>query len=139
MRRSAGLPKIVWPGHFDGMRLLIRGLGHTMNAISAFALLVGAIAGAAIFLTIPRDNMTAQIAALKAPVSITIDRDGIPRIGADSEHDAAVAVGFLHARERMFQMDLMRRAASGRLSEIAGPTTLNIDRLMRTLGLRQHA
>jgi penicillin G amidase len=121
------------------MRLLMRGLGHTMNAIGASALLIGALAGAAIFLTIPRNNLTAQIAALKGPVSISIDRDGIPRIGAGSEHDAAVALGFLHARERLFQMDLMRRAASGRLSEIAGPATLNIDRLMRTLGLRQHA
>ena len=45
----------------------------------------------------------------------------------------------LHARDRMFQMDLMRRAASGRLSEIAGPATLRIDRMMRTLGLRQRA
>src|SRR3978361_429765 len=53
--------------------------------------------------------------------------------------DAAAAMGFVHARDRMFQMELMRRAASGRLSEIAGPAALPIDRMMRTLGLRQHA
>ncbi len=46
---------------------------------------------------------------------------------------------FIHARDRMFQMELTRRVASGRLSQIAGPATLGLDRLMRTLGLRQHA
>ena len=72
-------------------------------------------------------------------MDITYDADWVPRIQAASETDAAAALGFLHARDRMFQMELMRRAASGRLSEIAGPATLPIDRMMRTLGLRQHA
>ena len=45
----------------------------------------------------------------------------------------------MHARDRLFQMELMRRAASGRLSEIAGPATLALDRTMRTLGLRRRA
>jgi penicillin amidase len=48
-------------------------------------------------------------------------------------------MGFLHARERLFQMDLMRRAVSGTLSEIVGPATLPNDRLMRTLGVRRAA
>ncbi len=48
-------------------------------------------------------------------------------------------LGFVHARDRLFQMDMMRRAASGRLSEVAGPSTLNYDRTMRTLGLRRQA
>ena len=87
----------------------------------------------------PSSRQTASIPGLSGPVDITYDADGVPRIRAGSEQDAATALGFLHARDRMFQMELMRRAASGRLSEIAGPATLPIDRMMRTLGLRQRA
>ena len=50
--------------------------------------------------------------------------------------DGAAALGFVHARDRMFQMELMRRAASGRISELAGPAALPLDRSMRVLGLR---
>jgi penicillin amidase len=63
----------------------------------------------------------------------------VPRIHAASALDGATALGFIHARDRMFQMELMRRAASGRLSEIAGPVTLPLDRQTRVLGLRQRA
>ena len=73
------------------------------------------------------------------PVDIGFDADGIPRIRAANDTDAAAALGFVHARDRLFQMELMRRAASGRLSEIAGPATLALDRSMRTFGLRRHA
>jgi len=72
-------------------------------------------------------------------VTISLDADGIPRIQAATDPDAAAALGFVHARDRMFQMELMRRAASGRLSEIAGPPTLPMDRMMRVLGLRRRA
>ena len=70
---------------------------------------------------------------------ITMDADGIPRILAGSARDGAAALGYLHARDRMFQMELMRRNASGRLSEVAGALALPQDRLMRTLGLRRRA
>jgi penicillin amidase len=79
------------------------------------------------------------IPGLSAAVDITLDADRVPRIRAETAEDAAAALGFLHAGDRMFQMELMRRAASGRLSEIAGSATLPLDRMMRTLGLRQHA
>jgi penicillin amidase len=85
--------------------------------------------------TLPPDHQTLRIDGLSAPVDITIDGDGVPRIVAASEKDAATAVGFLHARDRMFQMELMRRAASGRLSELVGPAPLPIDKQMRVFGL----
>jgi penicillin amidase len=88
-----------------------------------------------LWLTLPRDNQTLHIPSLSAPVDITFDADDIPRIVAANERDAATALGFVHARDRMFQMDLMRRAASGRLSELAGPATLPIDKQMRVFGL----
>ncbi len=94
---------------------------------------------AALWWTLPGASLTEAIPGLTAPVAITFDADGIPRIRAANALDAAAALGFVHARDRMFQMDLMRRAASGRLSEIAGPATLGYDRTMRTLGLARSA
>ncbi len=110
-----------------------------LAAIGVLVLLLAALVVGTIWLTIPRSNQTARIPGLGGPVGITSDADMVPRIQATSELDAAAALGFVHARDRMFQMELMRRAASGRLSEIAGPATLRIDRMMRTLGLRQRA
>jgi penicillin G amidase len=121
------------------MTPLVRGLAKVLAAIGVVVLLLAALVGGAVWLTIPGTRQTASISDLTGPVDITYDADWVPRIHAGSETDAAAAMGFLHARDRMFQMELMRRAASGRLSEIAGPATLPIDRMMRTLGLRQHA
>ena len=95
--------------------------------------------GAALWATLPAAQQSLRIPSLTAPVRIGFDADGIPHIQASTERDAAAALGFVHARDRMFQMDLMRRAASGRLSELAGPSTLWLDRTMRTLGLARAA
>ncbi len=71
----------------------------------------------------------------------TIGRDdtGVVEIKAANEADAAFALGFAHAQDRLFQMDGMRRLGSGRLSEILGPDTLYTDQRMRILGLRRQA
>ncbi|HEY0424690.1 MAG TPA: penicillin acylase family protein, partial [Rhodopila sp.] len=121
------------------MSPLIRGVTRVLAAIGVIVLLLAAVAAGAVWLTMPDTRQTASIPGLSGPVAITYDADWVPRVSAGSEADAATAVGFIHARDRMFQMELMRRAASGRLSEIAGPAALPIDRMMRTLGLRQHA
>jgi penicillin G amidase len=121
------------------MTPLLRGAGRALAAIGVLVLLLATLAVGAVWLTIPGTQQAATLPGLSAPVDITLDADLVPRIRAASESDAATALGFLHARDRMFQLELMRRAASGRLSEIAGPATLPIDRMMRTLGLRQHA
>ena len=121
------------------MRRSFRLVGRIITALGVLALLAGAALGGLLWLTLPPAHQEASIPGLAAPVDISFDRDGIPRIRAGSEADAAAALGFVHARDRMFQMELRRRTASGRLSEIAGPATLGIDRLMRTLGLRQAA
>jgi penicillin amidase len=121
------------------MTPLIRGIARVLAAIGVVVLLLAALVAGAVWLTIPGARQTASIPGLSGPVDITYDADWVPRIHAGSEQDAAAALGFLHARDRMFQMELTRRAASGRLSELAGSATLPIDRMMRTLGLRQHA
>jgi penicillin amidase len=106
--------------------------------IGILAVAVGAVA-IICWHTLPPSQGTLNIAGLSAPVAITLDGYGIPRIKAKTEADAAAALGYLHARDRMFQMDLMRRAASGRLSELAGSRALPLDRMSRTLGEEQHA
>jgi penicillin amidase len=97
------------------------------------------VAGAVVWRTLPGGDLNVQVAGLSGPVSITIDADGIPRIAATTEQDGATTLGFLHARERMFQMDLMRRVARGEISELVGMPALRLDQLNRTLNLRDHA
>ncbi len=121
------------------MRRLLRGIARLLSILGILLLFVAALIGGVLWLTLPRSNQLARIQGLSAPVDITFDADGIPRIRAATEQDAAAALGFVHARDRMFEMELMRRNASGRLSELAGPVTLPLDRTMRMLGLRQAA
>ena len=87
----------------------------------------------------PAASGTFPLPGLSAPVTITFDPHGIPFIRAASDTDAAEALGYLHARDRLFEMELMRRAASGTLAEILGPLALENDEEMRRLGLRQSA
>lgn len=96
------------------------------------------LAGAA-WWTLPPANATLRLPGLGAPVGITLDAHAIPRIVAESERDAAIALGWLHARDRLFQMEAMRRGAEGRLAEVAGPLALRADRLVRLLGLGRRA
>lgn len=89
--------------------------------------------------TLPSDATELRIEGLTGPVRITLDEAGIPRIQAANERDAAVAMGYLHARDRLFQMEMTRRGAQGRLSEIAGSASLRLDRFSRILGFSQRA
>ena len=76
---------------------------------------------------------------LEAAVTIERDEAGIPTIRASSRSDAARALGFVHAQERWFQMDLLRRAASGELSELLGEATWPTDSTLRPHRLRTRA
>lgn len=95
--------------------------------------------GALVWLSLPDRNQSLAIPGLSGPVDVTFDADGIPRIRAANKLDAATALGYVHARDRMFQMELMRRLASGRLAELFGARALPMDRQMRTLGLARKA
>lgn len=87
----------------------------------------------------PLEQGTLEAAGLLEPVEVIRDPWGVPHIQARSEHDLFFAQGFVHAQDRLWQMELNRRAASGRLSEIFGEVTLETDRFVRTLGLRRAA
>jgi len=73
--------------------------------------------------------------------TVTVDRDalGVPTISAVDRSDLAYATGFLHAQDRFFQMDLLRRAAAGELSELLGPAALDLDRRHRLHRFRNRA
>lgn len=73
------------------------------------------------------------------PVEVLRDRYGIPHIRAASRADAIAALGFVHAQDRLWQMEVQRRAAAGRLSEALGPAALPTDRFMRTVGFARAA
>lgn len=101
-------------------------------------LLIGGIAGA-IWWSLPARKAEVALAGLSAPVAITLDTRGIPHITASSEEDAWAALGFLHARDRMFQMEMMRRGARGQSAAVAGAAALRLDRFMRLLRLEERA
>ena len=121
------------------MRFFWRALLVVTAALLALIGVAAAGAAFALWRTLPPVRMDAAIPGLSVPVDITFDADGVPRIRAASARDAAAGLGFVHARDRLFQMDLMRRNASGRISEIAGSVALPLDRMMRVLGLRRQA
>ena len=76
---------------------------------------------------------------LSDSVVITFDESDVPHIKANTQADALFALGYLHATERSWQMEVNRRLASGRLSEILGSETVKIDRFIRTLGIKRAA
>ncbi len=85
---------------------------------------------------LPQLDGTASLPGLKAEVTVNRDAWGIPHIQANSLEDLAAAQGYVMAQDRLWQMDVLRRVATGELSEIFGPRTLALDREYRTLGLR---
>ena len=102
---------------------------RTLLLICLAATAVAAVAGAlALSGSLARRGGEAAIAALTAPVTVELDGLGIPRIRADSAADAYRALGFVHAQERFFQMDMSRRAAAGTLAALFGPRAAVLDR-----------
>jgi len=81
----------------------------------------------------------ARVLSLHAAVDVRYDRLGVPHIFATTERDAYLALGYVVARDRLFQMELQARAASGTLSEMVGQLGLDRDREMRRLGLPRAA
>ncbi|HJO73976.1 MAG TPA: penicillin acylase family protein [Rhodospirillales bacterium] len=85
--------------------------------------------------TLPTTDGSIEVGVLELPVEVMRDDNGIPHIFAKSSRDAYFALGYIHAQDRFWQMETMRRYGAGRLSEIIGSLTLASDKWMRTLGL----
>ena len=101
---------------------------------------LGAVAGGWFYLrmqaSLPQLDGPATVAGLTA--GVTIDRDGlgVPTITGVNRADVARALGWVHAQERFFQMDLMRRKAAGELAEVVGAAALGLDKAARMHGFR---
>lgn len=119
-----------------GLRLLAVLIGLAVGAVAGLA----GVGVWSAWRTLPPDQMTVTLGErLSAPVTVTRDAYGIPTITARTLTDAAAALGYVHAQDRLWQMESMRRLGAGRMAEIIGPPGVGIDRFMRTLGLDRAA
>jgi penicillin amidase len=89
--------------------------------------------------SLPPLNGEARLPGLAGPVEVLFDEWGVPHVYATGPEDAWAAAGTLHARDRLWQMELYRRAAYGRLSEVLGERTLPVDKRFLTLGIKEAA
>ncbi|WP_325279536.1 penicillin acylase family protein [Tahibacter sp.] len=89
--------------------------------------------------SLPQVSGNVAVPRLARPASIVRDAQGVPRIVARSDADAFFAMGYVHAQDRLWQLELQRRIAQGRLSEVFGKSSIDQDIWFRTLGLRRSA
>ncbi|MDM7943686.1 MAG: penicillin acylase family protein [Hydrogenophaga sp.] len=110
-----------------------------------FALLVLLLVASAAVLffyaqrSLPQTEGRLQLAGLGSPVLVHRDASDVTHILASRPRDAWKAMGYVHAQERGWQLEFNRRVMRGALSEVLGPATLETDKLMRTLGIREAA
>src|SRR5512136_619227 len=84
---------------------------------------------------LPQVDGTLHAKGLERPVEVVRDRWGVPHIYAETLHDLMFAQGFVHAQDRLWQMDIQRHLVAGRLSEVLGAVALPLDRWFRVLGM----
>jgi penicillin amidase len=125
MRRVGGIAKrLVWIALILVV-VLVTGASALLVAVTLRAL--------------PQTTGSIAITGLDKPALVDRDASGIAWIQADTPHDLFLAQGYIHAQERMWQMEVWRHISAGRLSELFGASTLDEDRFIRTLGWRQAA
>ena len=107
--------------------------------LTVLALAAGGVAGWYVYTKQPQRSGALPLKNLNARVNVRFDERGVPHINADNDIDMYRALGYVHAQDRLFQMEMVRRLSQGELAEIFGPKLLDSDRLFRTLGIRDHA
>ncbi len=118
---------------------MTRWIKRIFKALLVLVVLSAAGFGLWVFHTQPMYDGQLRSEGLKEPVNIKRDGADVVHIFAQSDRDAAFALGFAHAQDRSWQLEFNRRIMQGELSEILGEATLPTDKLMRTLGLMQVA
>lgn len=113
----------------------------TIALIVLLALLIVIPLGGWLYLrtSLPNTSGTVTVAGLDGRVEIVRDADGVPHVFATTSDDAYFALGYVHAQDRLWQMEFHRRIGAGRLSEMLGDATLGTDKFMRTLGVYRMA
>jgi penicillin amidase len=114
-----------------------------LGRVLALLVIALVVAGGALYLylrtSLPRESGSVHVTGVSAPVQIVRDRHGIPHIYGQTIPDAYFGLGFVHAQDRLWQMEFNRRLGAGRLAELVGGDAFETDRYMRTLGLRRLA
>src|SRR5262245_14423233 len=121
------------------MKRVLKWIGWAAALLGALALLTAGTTYVALRNTVPSSSGALAIAGLSGAVEIVHDNEGVPHIFAPTTDDLFIALGFLHAQDRLWQMELTRRAGQGRLSEIFVERTFGTDIFLRTLDLYGHA
>jgi len=118
----------------------LRRLGWLMLTVVALAL-VGAVCAYVWYrqASQPQIAGTLRVPGLRDTVTIVRDRNGVPHIDAADALDAYFGLGYAHAQDRLWQMQMSKRIVAGRLAEVLGPSALDTDRFLRTLGVRRNA
>src|SRR5687768_5424397 len=109
----------------------LRPIYRFLAALLLLTLLLTGILWLALRGSLPQYKGEANVAGLTAPVTVERDSLGTATLQAQNRHDLVWALGYVHAQERFFQMDLMRRQAAGELAELFGPAALPADREAR--------
>lgn len=124
------------------MRRVWKSLAWVFGVLGGLVLLLlVALGGYLLWLgqSIPERDGAVGVAGLSQPVQVLRDAEDVAYIEAVSQADAYFALGFVHAQERLWQMDVYRRIAAGRLAVVVGPLAADADTFMRTLGLYRAA
>lgn len=124
------------------MTMTIKILRWTAITLATLAVVIGLLVLQLLGLAeraVPDYAGTMDLPGLSAPVEVVRDAHAIPHIFAESDPDAAFALGVSHAQDRLWQMELFRRVVQGRLSEVFGSAALPADRIIRTLDFYGHS
>ena len=114
-------------------------LAKALALVLVLVLAAGGLAWLYLQDSLPQLDGEAQVKGLSAPVEIVRDKEGVPHLFAKSVADGWFALGYVHAQDRLWQLEFQRRVANGRLAEIMGEPAYDNDRLMRTLGFARVA
>ncbi|WP_201191565.1 penicillin acylase family protein [Pseudomonas fluorescens] len=108
-------------------------------ALAGLIVVLAVVVGGYVYSKQPTRQGMVELQHLQGSVTVRYDERGIPHIRADNETDLYRALGYVHAQDRLFQMEVLRRLARGELAEVLGPKLLDTDKLMRTLRIRERA
>lgn len=112
---------------------------HLLIALAGLIVVLAVVVGGYVYSKQPTRQGMVELQHLQGSVTVRYDERGIPHIRADNETDLYRALGYVHAQDRLFQMEVLRRLARGELAEVLGPKLLDTDKLMRTLRIRERA
>ena len=114
----------------------LKKLFRRIVATAFYMLLAGLAVGYLVLRTsLPVIDGEISVTSLDAEIEILREANGVPHIYAATETDSYFGLGFVHAQDRLWQIESLRRLGAGRLSEVLGPASLDIDRFFRTLGI----